>query len=297
MIATGGRWDRDDWPKYFLAHVTPSFLGAAPYSRDHLLPVNEILPSDEAAVEALIDGGVNLLLDSGVFSLANAYASKNRIGIDVALSLPPDRIDGFDQLFKRYCELVTRWGNKVWGYVEIDQGGGEHKKRTRGILLDKGFRPIPVYHPLADGWDAFDELAETYDRVCFGNVMAAEVQERKRLLATAWHRRSRYPNLWVHLLGVTPSALTLAYPLNSCDSSAMLSSARWGRLHAWAATQQLWAAGRGLTYDRSADRASLKGGRRAWALSGYDAGMISRTMRVIIEDQRRSLGVDPRGTT
>ena len=58
--------------------------------------------------------------------------------------------------------------------VEVDQGGRENKIKTRARLEKMGLRPIPVYHPLNDGWDYFDYLAENYDRICMGNVVNAE---------------------------------------------------------------------------------------------------------------------------
>ena len=63
------------------------------------------------------------------------------------------------------------------------------------MLEQMGLRPIPVYHPFNDGWDYFDYLAERYDRICFGNVVQADRETRKRLVATAWERHRKYPHL------------------------------------------------------------------------------------------------------
>ena len=57
-----------------------------------------------------------------------------------------------------------------------------------------GLKPIPVYHPLLDGWDYFDELAAQYDRICFGNIVQAPAATRIRLLHTLWERHRRYPD-------------------------------------------------------------------------------------------------------
>jgi hypothetical protein len=53
------------------------------------------------------------------------------------------------------------------------------------MLEQMGLRPIPVYHPFNDGWHYFDYLAERYDLVCFDNVVQADRETRKRLVATA----------------------------------------------------------------------------------------------------------------
>lgn len=295
MIATGGRWDRDRYPVYFLAGQIDSLVSASPHVEDLLVAVNEILGEREEVILQSLAAKHNLFLDSGVFNLANSHAKKHNMTMDRALALAPEDVDGFDDLFNRYVSLVTRFADRLWGYVEIDQGGRGNKIRTRARLEEKGLRPIPVYHPMNDGWPYFDYLAENYDRICFGNVVQADVATRKRLVATAWERRRKYPDLWIHLLGLTPSSLTVAFPSNSCDSSTWLSGARWGNQRAWAATQPLWEVGYGWAYDRKADPNSKRGAKAAWALGGYNAGMMGRCMRRMMADQQEALGVDPKG--
>jgi hypothetical protein len=92
---------------------------------------------------------------------------------------------------------------------------------------EHGLAPIPVYHPLNDGWDYFDTLAQRYDRICMGNVVQASPSARKRLITTAWERHRKYPHLWIHLLGYTPHQTLNALPMDSCDSSTWLSGVRW----------------------------------------------------------------------
>ena len=41
----------------------------------------------------------------------------------------------------------------------------------------EGLAPMPVYHPLNDGWDYYDELAGSHDRVCIGNLVQATKQD------------------------------------------------------------------------------------------------------------------------
>jgi hypothetical protein len=297
MQATGGRWDPAAWPTYFLAQNISNITYTGGYARDHLIAVNEIR---SAADEAFIDGlmgrdELNLFIDSGVYNLATEHAAAHGLSMDQALGMAPAEIDGFNDLFDRYVRLVTRWADRAWGFVEIDQGGKDNKIKTRARLEALGLRPIPVYHPFNDGWDYFDYLAERYDRICFGNVVQADVSTRKRLVATAWERRRKYPNLWIHLLGLTPSALTVAFPMNSCDSSTWVSPARWGQVHCWGATQRLWYVGDGFLYDRASDSKSAKGHHKSWALAAYDAGLVGRTMRRMADDQRQELGCDPGG--
>jgi len=127
-----------------------------------LLAVNELPTNNFADFEQLLQSHV--LLDSGVYVLASQHADRHSISMDEALCLAPQEIEGFEALFDLYVEIVTKYESRLWGYVEIDFGGCTNKRRTRARLESLGLRPMPVYHPLNDGWDYFDELAQEYDR-------------------------------------------------------------------------------------------------------------------------------------
>ena len=236
MIATGGgRFDPSEGSVFFLA----TSVDFAHRIRDHhkhiLIPLNEMRgnhPLEEIA--KLLDTGCKLLVDSGIFWLTNHHARKTGITMDVALGIPPEQIPGFEELWSLYMRIVTRFADQLWGYIELDQGGRERKRETRRRLEAEGLSPIPVYHPLLDGWDYFDELAEGYDRLCFGNIVQADAATRTRLCHTAYERHRRYPELWVHLLGMTPNATTMHFPASSVDSSTWLSGVRWGSCAAYA---------------------------------------------------------------
>lgn len=225
---TGGTWGGAIGPhRYFTAGQNTLHTRTLYLSR--LLAVNELSSAAQLETEfvPLLDAGVPVLLDSGVFWLANSHAKRHGIPMDAALALPPDALDDWDALYATYCQLVERYGNQVWGYIELDQGGRAQKCRTRAGLEAQGLAPIPVYHPFNDGWDYFDTLCQGYDRICVGNVVQAPPAVRLRIFATIWERQRQYPDVWIHYLGVTPTALQCAYPVQSCDSSTWLACVRW----------------------------------------------------------------------
>lgn len=224
---TAGRWSPSDPPMYFLAS-NPGQMARTQTYANVLLAVNE-LKGDTARtiVSDLLTSGKRLFLDSGVFNLAMEHARAHDVSHDVGLNMAPDEIDGFEDLYTLYTQTMARFGADSWGYIEIDQGGRENKIKTRARLEARGLAPIPVYHPLADGWEYFDELAQQYDRICLGNIVQADRETRKRLIATVWERRRKYPDLWIHILGMTPNEQLHAYPLSSCDSSGWLWVTRW----------------------------------------------------------------------
>ncbi len=293
--ATGGRWDRSAWPIYFVATGPEQLFIASALHQNLLVAMNEIEgPKQREFVRKCIDApNSRVFIDSGVFWLSTSHAKKHGLSMDQALSLSPNEIDGFDDLFDRYVGFLSENGDRVWGYIEIDQGGRENKIKTRARLEALGLRPIPVYHPLNDGWDYFDYLAERYDRICFGNVVQASVPVRMRLLATAWERRRKYPHLWIHALGLTPSDLWLGFPTNSCDSSTWIEGLRWGTHKSQVCTRRMWETGAGFVYKPGVEsKEHAAGYYRALKLYAYDAAMMNNCVEIFMEDYEQTLGAD-----
>lgn len=290
---TGGDWEPSDRPVYFVASVVDTLSRVKHLHRFLLIAVNEIRDGDIDEIrDFMTTSGCKVFIDSGAFNLSTRHAAKHEITMNEALSLAPHEVDGFDDLFAKYVRLMADFGDKCWGYIEIDQGGRDNKIKTRAKLEGMGLRPIPVYHPFNDGWGYFDELASKYDRICLGNVVQADPATRKRLIATAWERRRKFPGLWIHALGLTPSDLTAAYPIGSCDSSTWISDIRWGTHDAKICNQRAWALGSGFTYDKEAAVETPRGNRHAVRLAGYDAAMVSRTMQIMERDFQTVLGAD-----
>lgn len=164
---TGGAFDPEDPYLFFTATGPEALARMDPQYPTVLCAVNETYSgAGRKALERLIDQGRRVMLDSGIFNLAMNHVRAHGTTHDEALQLPPEEIDGFDQLWEQYGELATTYGKDLWGIVELDQGGVANKPRTRKRIEDEiGITPIPVYHPLLDGWDYYDTLAQEYDRI------------------------------------------------------------------------------------------------------------------------------------
>jgi len=293
-VKTGGRWDPKEQMIYFIASGVDNLQAAADSQNYLLVAVNEIRSEKSLSqVNAWGAAGKTVFIDSGVFNLTNEHARNHGVKMNDALALAPEEIEGFDKLFGDYCRIVRTLEKTCWGYIEIDQGGRDNKIRTRERLESMGLRPIPVYHPLNDGWDYFDELAEKYDRICFGNVVQADRYTRKRLLATAWERRRRYPDLWIHLLGYTANEALNAFPINSCDSSTWLATVRWHKgLVPKTALKNYSHLGPEFRYNYDSPADAPDGHAKGIAMGAYEASMITRQWRAI-EAEYRALGCDP----
>lgn len=252
----GGAFDPGERPLYFAAGCDWTGDQSTKYWPPYVLVAVNDVPTEDAERVSLIhhlDTGRRVLLDSGIFWLTNQHKRAHNTTMDEALALAPEEIDGFEELYARYTQLVNRHGDRLWGYIELDQGGAINKRRTRARLEAEGLAPTPVYHPLNDGWDYFDELASQYDRICMGNIVQARRPVRLRLLHTLWERRRAYPHLWVHILGLTVNEWCAAIPPDSCDSSTWLGPMRWPAVRTETAMlKKTQALPEGFTYELTA---------------------------------------------
>lgn len=237
-LTSGGKYLPDEEYVYFLA-TSPARHSEAVlalpdedvYQHPHVLvAVNELeTPKHFDHLDKLIDEGRSLMIDSGVFNLAMSHARTHSMTHNEALSLAPEEVDGFEELLEKYYRIAQTYKDRIWGMVEVDQGGPLIKPLTRArIERESGIIPIPVWHPLLDGIDYYHTLIAEYDRICVGNLVKANPSLRLRILTAVSELSRENPKIWHHLLGVTPSELTFALPIRgSSDSSTWLTGCRW----------------------------------------------------------------------
>lgn len=288
MIKTsGGMFNPRRENIYFIASNVERMTHGVVAHDNLLVAINELNTSKEVEhLEEWLSQGKQVFIDSGIFNLTNNHMRTHGITMDQALALSPGEIDGFNELFDRYIQIATKYKDDCWGIIELDQGGRENKIKTRERIEKLGINPIPVYHPFNDGWDYFDYLAERYDRICFGNVVQANPPTRLRLIATAWERHRKYPNLWIHLLGMTPNQHLYAMPINSGDSSSWLSSVRWSGYKPVSMGQSFGNMPRDYQYKLGSDAFSDVGSRKATKMAAYGAHMIQENWRTHMHNMK-----------
>jgi hypothetical protein len=234
---SGGRFCPQDEYRYFLVDGGSGRRQVQSHG-SVLVPMNAL--GSTASLDRLdrLCDEADVMIDSGVFNLAMTYARSHGCTMTQALAVPPDELDGFPRLWDTYAEVASRFIDRLWGMVELDQGGADEKRKTRArIETEMGIVPIPVLHPLLDPIGYFEELtdrASGYDRICCGNI-AMDGMDSHVLLWLDKKMRD-VEGVWVHLLGMSPTAILTAYPVGqSSDSSTVYQNYRWGRpLQAWA---------------------------------------------------------------
>ncbi len=291
-MTTAGSFNPQDRYLYFLASNVSFMKFAARHHPNLLIAANMIGGKEDFyQVEALIQSGAKILLDSGIYSLAMDHVRKTGITHAEALNLSPERILGFADLMDKYLDIITRLGERAWGYIELDQGGMDNKIILRNKLEGLGLRPIPVYHPFGDSWDYFDHLAANYDRICIGNLANANEPDRLRILATIWERKRNHPGLWIHLLGYSPSELINTYPADSADISTWLAVNRWNGANERADGKSLGPLRKNFQYKIGSSKAGSTGYYKGLELSAVIISHQQRNWRKHMQDLT-DLGID-----
>lgn len=289
----GGLYDPTERPIYFIA-ILLSWGWQTYLKHDYwLLPMNEANEGRYNLIDEAVDMGRVMLLDSGVYSLVASFARDNFLPFNQALSIHPDVIPSFSNLYQDYCEFVAAYEDDLWGYIELDIGGPTVKTELRKRLEGAGFNPIPVYHPLTDPPEYASELCENYDRIAMGNFAQSPSSTRAVLIRLAWRLKMHYPHVWIHLLGATASQRTVAYPVDSVDSSTWSSGLRWPESQAaYAACKQFSKLSDHYQYyigdeeGRSRDRGAM--------LGSYIAGFLHRSWRNWFDDLSAATEADLR---
>jgi hypothetical protein len=239
-------------------------------------------PNDLVRFETLLDSGRHkVFLDSGIHSINTAYRRDHPDFQGSTFLIPPAEMPGLQELRDRYVAVVRKYESRLWGYVELDQGGAEWKPKIRAELEAEGLSPIPVYHPLVDPYDYFDDLARNYDRICLGNLAFQTAFVRKRLLLTVFERLRRYPHLWVHALGLFPNQWLRAMPMQSCDSSTWTEPLRWGVFHEQANGQTIGNLPKNFMYRYGADNDDPDSLQVATVVAMTQAHMAQRSWRAV----------------
>lgn len=232
---TSGAFDPQQGPLYFLAGNGPSVLAAGEMHPAILIALDGLMSEDaERILVQLLDSGVQVMIDSGVFSLCSTHSKLTGMPLPEVFALHPEQVQGYDKLWKRYAYILETYGDRVWGAVEIDLGGARVSTETRErIESELGWVPIPVYHPVTDHYDYFDELLATYDRVCVGGSVSTKGPVRRRFIRDCAERARAHPDVWLHYLGVHVSELFLSLPPQggSSDSTKWLTPVRWAPAH------------------------------------------------------------------
>lgn len=162
--------------------------------------------TDEQVDKVLGRDDVEILLDCGAFTIANAGAG------EISLS--------------DYMAWLHKWKHRLFGYIALDRlGDPVTTERNLREMVDAGLKPWPV-HVLGDDAKRMDQLFELSDVVACGGLRRphrapAPLSYVKAKMEWAGGRN-------VHWLGYTRAQSIATWRPFSVDCSNFTSGPRWG---------------------------------------------------------------------
>jgi hypothetical protein len=129
-----------------------------------------------------------------------------------------------------YCRFLDSLPIKPWKYFALDVVGDPvATMRNYRIMLDRGYKPMPVFTPNQEYAD-IDEYYKTADLIgCGGLTDKYGSKGLIHLTKVFKHVRDRP----IHLLGYTKPAFIKHFKPYSCDSSSWSRSQRYGLCDIW----------------------------------------------------------------
>lgn len=183
--------------------------------------------------QLVIDHGIKVFLDSGVFTFCHDYGRATGVHGSEVFAYREARFgDTMATYEAHYGAYVSRIKHLLWGAVEIDLGSVEERTARRQRMATGGAVLIPVFRPETDTLEYLEELMSTYDRICMPVTVKMLPNElRWALVAKAVEmQRTRFPYCYIHVLGSAPvyGWVALASQSGSCDSSTWTNPGRFG---------------------------------------------------------------------
>lgn len=197
---------------------------------NYLVTGNTVSQETLTQLNELGNEGYRLFIDSGCFTLANAYANQNGEHPSDVFMRSPDQLPFFEDWYEVFCTVAPQIVQDVWGMVELDFGSLEDRENTRQrVFSDVGVQTVPVFRYGRDPLEEFGDLISRHDRICVGGVgiLPKPMQYKGYMrLLELWQEHN--PNCFIHILGVAALGAFSSALFSSCDSSTYANLARFG---------------------------------------------------------------------
>lgn len=210
-----------------LAGVNYSLFTCYPFLKGKKIDDDFTYGKDKIFVPRIIEGLRNhIIMDSGLFTLMFG-AEKGKPQTVESLTLWQDKTAKFIKQNALTCSVVEIDCQKILGVKEA----WYFRNRMREVMPNN--RHINVFH-LPDGMKGLDRLIEFSDYIAFSVPelrIARRGTYREDLRQFVYYTKNRKPEIDIHLLGCTESALLQDNKFcSSADSTSWLSANRYGRI-------------------------------------------------------------------
>lgn len=168
--------------------------------------------------------GKEFMLDSGAFSISNAYMDLD--------------INSYIQFVKKYESQLDYYANfDVIPYSlakEVTHKSAMGTLDNQKRMEDAGLNPLPVFHK-GEPFEVLEYYIENYDFIYLGGLVGGSEAPNSEYFQMIWDSyladAKGFPKKKYHAFGMTSTKEIIKYPWYSVDSSTWLVQARNGHIY------------------------------------------------------------------
>lgn len=149
------------------------------------------------------DERINLMIDSGAFTIYNAKTKNKKLNLD------------------SYCNYLEEAQSNVEKYVMLDVIKNEKEtKNNYQIMLDRGFNPMYVFTEYDNNWSYLKDAVKNNKHLC----VAGGVSNKGKWMLKRYQEVYKNTNALIHALGFVSYPNMYKLPIHSVDSSSWIQS-------------------------------------------------------------------------
>lgn len=159
----------------------------------------------DSAFQKSMAGDVNLMLDSGAFTLFNAKQNRDWLTLD------------------NYCKYLEQYGSQCEKYVMLDViGNHEKSKQNYEVMVKRGLSPMFVFTMADDDYSYLKDTVKINRHICVAGGVTSKGKWMKKRFQDVY----RHTNGLIHGLGYVAYPSMYQLPLHSVDSSSWVQGAQ-----------------------------------------------------------------------
>lgn len=160
---------------------------------------------NDLVISKSVSGEINLMLDSGAFTLFNAKQKRDWLTVD------------------NYCDYLSKYGHLVEKYVMLDViGNDDASKENYELMLKRGLNPMFVFTMADNDFSYLRDTTKHNKHICVaGGVTTKGDWIRKRFQDVYKHTDGL-----IHGLGYVSYPSMYQLPIHSVDSSSWIQSSQ-----------------------------------------------------------------------
>lgn len=159
----------------------------------------------ESLFNSSINGDVNVMIDSGAFTLFNAKQDRNWLTVN------------------SYCDFLEKYSQYCEKYVMLDViGNDDLSKENYEKMLNRGFNPMFVFTMVDNNYEYLKKAVENNKHICVAGGVTTKGDWMTKRFQDVYNKTGAL----IHGLGYVTYPKIFQLPLHSVDSSSWIQASQ-----------------------------------------------------------------------